>query len=101
MPARVSPPSLLAPPSSDGARGHGAHLGPRPLRGRYPARGLDLLLAAAQHPQAQDGAAERRGQAEADLDAEDALTGPVDIAQVEQQGRLVEGQPDPRTEGDG
>ena len=49
-------------------------------------------LAAAQHPQGEDGDAEDRGGAEAELDAEQAFAAPVDVAQVEQEGRLVEGE---------
>ena len=67
---------------------------------RDPARRLDLLLAAAEHPQGEDGPAQGRGQPEADLDAQDPLARPVDVAQVEQQRGLVEGQPDPGAERD-
>ena len=49
-------------------------------------------LAAAQHAQREDRRREDRGEAEAELDASDALAGPVDVAQVEQQRRLVEGE---------
>ena len=55
---------------------------------------LLAALAAAQHPLGEDRDAEDRGGAEAELDAEQALAGPVDVAQVEQQRRLVEGEPD-------
>ena len=51
-----------------------------------------MALAAAQHAPGEDGDAEDRRGAEAELDAEQALAGPVDVAQVEQQGRLVEGE---------
>ena len=41
------------------------------------------------------------GDPEADLDAEQALAAPVDVVEVEQQRRLVEGQPDPGAEREG
>ena len=56
------------------------------------ARLLLPVLAAAQHALGEDRDAEDRGRAEAELDAEQALAGPVDVAQIEQQRRLVEGQ---------
>src|SRR5215218_9974524 len=60
-------------------------------RGNQP--GLLLpALALAQHPQGEDGEAEDRGGAEAELDAEQPFAGPVDVAEVEQEGRLVEGE---------
>ena len=62
------------------------------------ARLLGLALAASQHPQAEDRRPEHRDQAEAELDAEQALAAPVDVLELEQQRRLVEGHPDPRPE---
>src|SRR5919106_1355732 len=66
--------------------------------GRQYAELLDAPLAAAQHSQRDDRAAEQGGQAEADLNAEYPLSCPVDVAQVEQQRGLVEGEPDPGAE---
>ena len=43
---------------------------------------------------------EHRGEPEADLERDDPLAGPVDVAQVEQQRRLVEGEPDAGAEGE-
>ena len=59
---------------------------------------LGAFLAAAQHPQREDRRAEQGGAAEADLDAEQALAGPVDVLELKQQRRLVEGEPDPGAE---
>ena len=72
----------------------------RGLRPRDHAGRLDPLLPAAEDAQRQDRAAQRRGQPAADLDAEHPLPGPVDVAQVEQQRRLVEGEADSGPEGD-
>src|ERR687897_3904614 len=66
--------------------------------GRQDAQFLDAPLAAAQHSQGDDRAAEQRGEAEADLKAEDPLAGPVDVSQVEQQRGLVEREADARAE---
>ena len=57
-------------------------------------------LAAAQHPQGEEGRGQHRRQAEADLQGDDALAGPVDVAQIEQQRGLVERQPDAGAEHD-
>ena len=62
------------------------------------AAGGGSALAAAQHPQRDDRRAQQRRGAEAELDAEHALAGPVDVLEVEQQRRLVEGEPDPGAE---
>ena len=43
-------------------------------------------------------AAEEGRGAEADLDAQQALPGPVDVVELEQQRGLVEGHPDPEAE---
>ena len=43
-------------------------------------------------------AAEQAGDPEAELDAEHALARPVDVVELEQQRRLVEGEPDPGAE---
>ena len=58
------------------------------------------LLAAAQHPQPEDRRRQGCGHPEADLHAEQALPGPVDVAQVEQQRGLVHGQAHAGPEGD-
>ena len=60
----------------------------------------ELALAAAQHPQGEDRRPEQRRDPEAELDAEHALAGPVDVVELEQQRRLVEGEPDPGAERD-
>src|SRR5690606_31888905 len=62
---------------------------------------LRLALAAAQDPQGEDRAAHDRRGSERELDAEQALARPVDVAQVEQQRRLVEDQANARSEGHG
>ena len=78
----------------------------RPLRRRW--RGSDAGSAPAPRPCARPGAAcaapgsrPRAAGDEADLDAEQPLAGPVDVAEVEQQRRLVEGEPDPGAEAEG
>ena len=48
---------------------------------------------------AEDRAPEQRREPEAELDAEQALARPVDVAQIEQQRGLVEGEPDAGAEG--
>jgi len=92
---------------ADGSKRYGDFVRPAPLgvdlpfstrrrggevRGWDQALGLLAALAATQHPLGEDRDAEDRGGAEAELDAEQALARPVDVAQVEQQCRLVEGE---------
>ena len=60
--------------------------------GRDRPGGLLAPLAAAQHPHREDRRDDDRRQAEAELHAEQPLAGPVDVAQVEQQRGLVEGE---------
>ena len=62
---------------------------------------LGLALAAAQHPQPEDRRREQAGRPEAELDAQQALARPVDVVELEQQRRLVEGEPDPGAERQG
>src|SRR6476620_12564157 len=62
------------------------------MGGRDQALLLLAPLAAAQHSQGEHRDAEDRGGSEAELDAEQAFAAPVDVAQVEEEGRLVEGE---------
>ena len=58
-----------------------------------------LLLAPADHPQPEDRRRKRGCDPEAHLHAQQPLPGPVDVAQVEQQRRLVHGQAHAGAEG--
>src|SRR5215218_360604 len=51
-------------------------------------------LASPEHAQGEDGDAEDRRGAEAELHAQQTFAAPVDVAQIEQQRRLVEGEAD-------
>src|SRR5688572_22558561 len=73
----------------------------RPLRRGDPTGSLDPLLAATKNAQRQDHAAQGRGEPAAHLDAQHPLSGPVDVAQVKQQRRLIEREADSRPEGEG
>ncbi len=64
-------------------------------------RGLGLALAAAEHPHREDRRGEHPARGEADLHAEQPLRAPVDVLEVEQQRRLVEGQPGAGAEAEG
>src|SRR4051794_10619851 len=61
--------------------------------GRDQALGLLPALAAAQYAAGEDGDAEDPRGTEAELDAQQPFARPVDVAQVEEQRGLVEGEP--------
>ena len=70
-------------------------------RVRDRTRGLLAALAAAQHAHQDDRGAEGRRDAEGELEAEQALAAPVDVAKVEQEGSLVEREAHARPHRDG
>src|SRR3954453_10693787 len=111
---RTSPPPTGFPsprPRSYSSRpfsgGRSGARGAAPLRG-YPVRpggrghvGQHPVLAAAQDLGRQPERCEERRHPEGDLDRDDALLAPVDVLELEQQGRLVDGQPGAEPERDG
>ena len=65
------------------------------------ADGLGPALAAAEHPEREQRAGQDRRRAQRQLDAQDALAGPVDVAKVEQERGLVKRQAHAGAERDG
>jgi len=68
--------------------------------GRDQALLLLAELAAAEHAEGEDGDAEDRGGAKTELDTEEPFAAPVDVAEVEEEGCLVEGEADARAHRD-
>src|SRR3954447_19770107 len=61
----------------------------------------DPLLGAAQQAQREHRRRQQRQRGERDLHGDDAVLGPVDVVELEQERRLVEGQRRPDAERDG